>query len=143
MIPPLPRVLGPSGRTRRYRVAGEASSSEADREPLQASQREALAVLRPVRGQRELREPLHERVDGDLALHARERGAEAEVDAQPKAMWRLSARVMSRRSGSGNCAGSRSAAPMNGITSSPLPIDRPPSVTSSLGTRAVRCTGPS
>src|SRR2546423_15721303 len=66
---------------RRYRVAGEASSSEADGERFQTSQREALAVLRTGRGQRELREPLHERVDGDLALHARERGAEAEVDA--------------------------------------------------------------
>src|SRR5207248_10656872 len=81
MIPPHQRVLGPSGRMRRYRVAGEASSSEADGERFQASEREALAVLRTGRGQRELRQPLHERVDGDLALHARERGAEAEVDA--------------------------------------------------------------
>src|SRR2546423_15060660 len=66
---------------RRYRVAGEASSSEADGERFQTSQREALAVLRTGCGQRELRQPLHEGVDGDLALHARERGAEAEVDA--------------------------------------------------------------
>ena len=62
---------------------------------------------------------------------------------QPNAMWRLSARAMSRRSGSGNWAGSRLAAPMNGITMSPFGIVRPPIVTSSLGTRAVRCTGPS
>ena len=61
----------------------------------------------------------------------------------PKAMWRLSVRVMSRRSGSGNWAGSRLAAPRNGITISPLGMVLPPMTRSSLGMRAVRCTGPS
>ncbi len=38
-------------------------------------------MLRAVRGEGELRQALHERVDGDLAFDAREGGAEAEVDA--------------------------------------------------------------
>src|SRR2546428_1091136 len=57
------------------------AASEFHRERLQSPQREALAVLRLVRDELELREPPHERVDGDLPFHAREWSAEAEVNA--------------------------------------------------------------
>src|SRR5881628_3460769 len=57
------------------------AASEFHRERLQSPQREALAVLRLVRDELELREPPHERVDGDLPFHAREGSAEAEVNA--------------------------------------------------------------
>src|SRR5258705_2006845 len=55
--------------------------SEADRQGFQPAQRQALAMLGPVGGQRKLGQPLHERVDRDLALDPRQRGAETEVDA--------------------------------------------------------------
>src|SRR5258707_1297841 len=92
-------------------------SSEANGERFQSSQCEALAILRPVRGQRELRQPLHERVDGDLALHARQRGAEAEVHAPPEgdaARARRPARLLWATSESG---GSRMASSPRAISS--------------------------
>jgi len=46
-------------------------TSEGHGERLQAAQREALAVLGAVSGEGELRQALHERVDGDLAFDAR------------------------------------------------------------------------
>src|SRR2546428_3784150 len=57
------------------------AASEFHRERLQSPQREALAVLRLVRDELELREPPHERVDRNLPFHAREGSAEAEVNA--------------------------------------------------------------
>src|SRR5262250_837558 len=57
---------------------------ERDGQRAQSPQGQALAVLRPVRGQRQLGPPLEQRVDGDLALDAREGGAEAEVDSPPE-----------------------------------------------------------
>src|SRR5262245_63999855 len=48
---------------------------------------------------------------------------------------------MSRRSGSGKCAGSRFAAPSAVSTSEPRGILRPSSSTSVLVMRPVRCTG--
>src|SRR5437660_1483210 len=56
--------------------------SEADLERLEAAQREALPEHRPLGGQRQAGHPPQEGVDGDLALHARERRAETEVDAE-------------------------------------------------------------
>ena len=52
-------------------------------------------------------------------------------------------RVRSSRSGSGNTAGSRLAAPTTRITRSPGEISTPPSSTGVVATRLVRCTGES
>src|SRR5882724_166194 len=61
-------------------IAGSSVASELDGQRLQTAQREALAIRRRVRHQLEPRDAAYERVDGDLAFHARERRAEAEVD---------------------------------------------------------------
>src|SRR5262245_49899359 len=62
----------------------DVAPSELDRQLLQASQGEALAVLRVLGDEGQIRQPPHERVDRDLTLDARERRAKAEVDAPAK-----------------------------------------------------------
>src|SRR5579872_423549 len=57
------------------------SRLEADRQRLQSTQHEAVAPLDRARSQRETGQPLDQRPDRDLALEARQRRAEAEVDA--------------------------------------------------------------
>src|SRR4029453_2322421 len=61
--------------------AGSSVASELHREGLQPAEREALTILGLVVDQPEPREPAHERVDRDLPFQARERRAQAKVDA--------------------------------------------------------------
>src|SRR5262249_19108599 len=63
------------------RGRGGAYGSERDGQRAQPPQRQALAELGRVRGERQLRQALHERVDGDLSLETRQRRPQAEVDA--------------------------------------------------------------
>jgi len=54
-----------------------------------------------------MRQPAQHQLKGNLTFDPRQRRAKAEVRRPPEARCRLSARVMSKRSGSGNLSGSR------------------------------------
>src|SRR3989442_8487668 len=95
------------------------AASEFHRERLQSPQREALAVLRLVRDELELREPPHERVDGDLPFDAREWSAEAEVNAPAEGDV----------AGGGSGWGGRDNGGGNGGGGGPCPSSPPPSPT--------------
>src|SRR4030095_14335897 len=79
---PRSMTLGAPSRFNTTRArAGSSVASELDREGLQPAEREALTILGLVVDQLEPREPAHERVDRDLPFQARERRAQAKVDA--------------------------------------------------------------
>ena len=110
---------------------------EGDGQRFEPTQPEILAPMQSRWHQREIVQSPEDCFESKLTLNARERRAKTEVAAQPKATWRLSLRVRSRRSGSGKRSGSRFAAPITAMTACRLRILRPPSSTSYGAMRAV------
>jgi len=94
------------------------------------AERRGLPPLALWPGQAQPRHPLEERSDGELALHAGQRGAEAEVDSEAEGDVAIV--------GAGDV---ETVAPIAVTTKAPFGIVFPPSSTSALVIRAVRCTG--
>jgi hypothetical protein len=59
----------------------------------------------------------------------------------PKARWRFGVRVGSKVSGSGNCAASRLAEPIQAVLRSPSAMVQPPSSTPRAAVRNMTWTG--
>ena len=82
-------------------------------------------------GQTEVRRPSQQRVDGDLALESRQRGAEQKCTPCPNDKCRLGSRSSCSSSGWSNWRLSRLADPITANTISPRGIVTPANVTSS------------
>ena len=76
-------------------------------------------------------------VDGNLAFHSALGRPKAKVNAEPQPMCWISCLVTSSRSGSGNCSGSRLAAPSVIKMRSPSAIHLTPVSMSSMTLRPV------